>query len=210
MEIIDTIDQLSPEWNALRIGSIGGSSISDVVAQERDSTKKSGKTGVRKKLLYRFVGEILSGQKYQGYASHDMKEGAEYETEARGYYSLITGVEVRQVALIKDGPHKHVSPDGLIADVGMVEIKTAIPSIFVETKDTGSIATDRRRQMQWGLKRSGRQWCDYVMYCPYLKGDYDPMIVIRLERDEKEIEFLEAGADEFIKDMISLFLRVNK
>jgi len=200
IEIID-ISQGSPEWNTLRIGSIGGSSISKAVA------KGQGKT--RKQLMYNMVGEILSSEKKQGYMSHEMAEGIKYEPKARAYYSMVYGVVVREIALIKDGAHKHVSPDGLVGGDGMVEIKTAIPSVFVETKDTGKIATDRRRQIQWSLKRAQRQWCDYVMYCPYLKEGVESMIVIRVDRDEKEIEFLEAGADEFIDEMVGLFLRIK-
>lgn len=201
MEIYDSIDQGSPEWNALRVGSIGGSSISKAVAK--------GEGKMRKQLLYDLVGELMSGEKKQGYASHEMQEGMKYEPVARSFYSLVNGVHVKQIALIKDGPHKHVSPDGLIDDNGMVEIKTAIPSVFAEMIDTGKIPTDRRRQMQWSLKRSSRQWCDYVMYCPYLKDDIYPMVTVRIERDEKEIEFLESGADDFIKDLQDLFLRVR-
>jgi len=197
MEIIDTIDQLSPEWMALRIGSIGGSSISKAVAK--------GEGKVRKGLMYALVGELMSGKKKQQKPTDDMKAGIEYEPTARTFYEFNRDVEVRQIAIIKDGPHKHVSPDGLVGTDGGVEIKIAIPSVFVETKVTRKIATDRRKQCQWTLRRANLTWIDYVMYCPYLKDDIFPMFTMRLERDEKEIATLEVGADEFIEEMLEMW-----
>ena len=60
METIN-VEQGSDGWFAARIGSIGGSSIQSAVA------KGEGKT--RKSLMYRLIGEILSGVKYEGYCS---------------------------------------------------------------------------------------------------------------------------------------------
>jgi len=197
MEIFDTFDQMSPEWMALRVGSIGGSSIFKAVAK--------GEGKVREQLMWDLVGELMSGKKKEGYASFEMQEGMKYEPIARSFYEFNRDVEVRQIALIKDGPHKHVSPDGLVGADGAIEIKTAIPSVFAKTKVTGKIATDRRKQMQWTLRRSGRSWIDYVMYCPYLLDEIFPMFVIRLERDEKEIATLEVGADEFIGEMLEIW-----
>lgn len=198
MEIIDTINQLSPEWMALRIGSIGGSSISKAVAK--------GEGKVRKQLMWDLVGELISGKKKENKkVTYEMQEGIIWEPKARSLYELVNGAEVRQIALIKDGPHKHVSPDGLVGKDGGVEIKIAIPSVFAETKVTRKIATDRRKQCQWFLKRSNRKWVDYVMYCPYLLDDIFPMFTMRLERDEKEIATLEVGADEFIEEMLDVW-----
>ena len=202
MEIYRDIIQGSPEWNALRIGSIGGSSISKAVAGGQ------GKTRIQ--LMYDLVGEILSGQKKEGYVSQDMLAGIENEAKARDLYSSIYDVEIEQIGLIKYSEFKHYSPDGLISPVGMAEIKYAIPSVFVETKATGKIATDRRRQMQYGMGVCNREWCDYIMYCPAVEKTVDPLFVIHVQRDEKEIEWLNAECDKFINDMKSLLLTIMK
>jgi len=62
--------------------------------------------------------------------------------------------------------------------------------------------------MQYGLGISEREWCDYVMYCPFIKDIY-PLIVVRVERDEKEIKELNEGVDKFIKDMFYLLSEVK-
>ena len=92
MEIIEC-DQLSEEWYSARIGSIGGSSISAVVAK--------GEGKMRKSLLYRLIGEILSGVKYEGYSNADMQRGIEQEPDARNMYEFITSNEVKQIGLVK-------------------------------------------------------------------------------------------------------------
>jgi len=86
-------DQLSDEWFKARIGSIGGSSIASVVA--------GGQGKMRKTLMYRLAGEILSGQKYEGYTNPHMERGIEQEAEARAMYEFMTGKEVKNVGLVK-------------------------------------------------------------------------------------------------------------
>jgi len=93
MIIIDDIEQGSEEWFAARIGSIGGSSIASVVA--------GGQGKTRKQLMYRLIGEMLSGVKYQGYSNADMQRGIEQEPDARNMYEFITGNEVKEVGLVK-------------------------------------------------------------------------------------------------------------
>jgi hypothetical protein len=198
--IYDEFDQQSPEWETLRLGSIGGSRIGTV------ASKGTG----RQTLLYSMAGEIISCKKKETYSNQYMVDGINFEDDARQYYSVIAGNEVRQVALIKDGEHKHVSPDGLVGGTGMIEIKNVIPSTFIAYASTGSIDTGYRRQMQWGLKRSRRQWCDYILYCKDFEGKCDPMIVTRVDRDEKEIRFLEESADLFIGEMKAIVEKIRK
>ena len=202
MEIYTDIDQQSPEWFTLRIGSIGGSSISKAVS--------GGQGKMKTQLLYDLVGEILSGEKKSGYANHEMQEGIKYEPEARRLYEFLNDVEVRQVALVKMSEHKHCSPDGLLDPDGMIEIKTLIPSRFVEFKATGGIETAYRKQMQWGMWICERQWCDYACYSPYVARKVDPLHVIRVERDDKEIKVLDEGANAFIEEMKNLLLQILK
>ncbi len=200
-QIITSFEQGSPEWHQARIGSIGGSSIGKAVAK--------GEGKVRKQLLYDMTGEILSGEKKDGFHNIHTENGLKYEDEARSLYAFRNDVEVEQIAMFRDGLHKHASPDGIVGTDGMIEIKTVIPSVYVESKLTGKIPTAYRKQILWGLKRSGRSFCDYIVYCPYVK-DIDPLLVIRLTRDEKEIAELEAGADEFISEMLAMVDRMRQ
>lgn len=201
LEIIDHIQQGSDEWFREKIGSIGGSSIGKIAA------KGEGKQ--RKQMLFDMAGEIISGAKKVTFSNGHMENGTAFEEECRDYYCLQNDCEIKQVALIRDQPHKHYSPDGLKGEDGLIEIKCVIPSVFIEYKLTGTIPTGYRRQMQWGLKRTGRSFCDYTVYCRDFVGKCDPMIVKRVERDEKEIRILEDEADIFIEDLMELVEKIR-
>ena len=202
MEIIRDIHQGTPEWDILRVGSLGGSSISKATAVSKEAKQRT-------QLLYDMAGEIISGKKKEHFTNQNMLNGTEFENEARLYYSLVTGNEVETIAMIKDGPHKHVSPDGLCDSDGIIEIKNVIPSTFVAFIDKPSIPTAYRKQMQWGMARSRRTWCDYVLYCKDFVGQSNPMIITKVARDEKEIRELEDGADKFINELLALVERVR-
>ena len=198
MEIIN-IDQRSDEWFKLRLGSIGGSSIAEVTAGG------TGKT--RKTLLYRMAGEILSGQKYNGYQNADMLRGVEQEAEARSLYELVTGATVQQVGLCREAEHTHCSPDGLVGDDGMIEIKCTIPSVHVETIVENVVPAAYRKQIAWSLGITGRAWCDFVSYSPTVVDKQ--ILIIRSGSDEKLIKELRASAEKFISEMLEIVKKVR-
>lgn len=200
MEIIKDFQQNTDEWFQARIGSIGGSSIQSVCA------KGSGKS--RSTLMYRMVGEILSGQKYEGYYNKDMERGLELEPAARNAYEVVTGNEVEQVAMIRATQHKHESPDGLVYKKGKIEIKCVIPSVHVETIHKNVTPSTYRKQIQWGLDISEREWCDFISYCPVIKQK--PIWIHKVFRDEKLIKTMHEEADIFIDEMLELVEKIKE
>jgi hypothetical protein len=205
MEIIRDIEQGSEDWHKLRLGSLGGSSISKATAQSKEMKQRT-------QLLYDMAGEIISGKvKENGFKSKPMEDGNTFENEARLYYSMMEGIEVEQVTMIKDHPHKHYSPDGLmLSKGGLLEIKNVIPSVFVGFIDKPSIPTAHRKQCFWGMARTGLDWCDYAIYCRDFVDVCDPMIITRIHRDEKEIRELEIGAESFLAELLELVELVKR
>lgn len=202
MEIYRDMEQGDPEWMKLRIASIGGASIAQAVA------KGEGKT--RKTLMCNFIQEIINEEKTQGFVSWDMQEGIKWEPHGRFKYEERMGVDVEQIALVKHSEHKHFSPDGFVGANGLIEIKRNILSVFLESIESKKIPTQYRKQMQWGMFICEREFCDYVVYCPYIERKADPLMVIKVERDEAEIKELDKSADDFINDLQTLLLRVLK
>jgi len=192
-------EQGTDEWFEARIGSIGGSSIAAVVAK--------GQGKMRKNLLYRLAGEILSGEKYESYSNAHMERGIEQEAEARDMYEFITGNEVKQVGLVKESGHKHFSPDGLVADDGVLEIKCVIPSVHVETIISDKVPAAYRKQCQWGMFVCESDWCDFVSYSPSVIDR--PIWIKRVYRDEKLIEELNGGADKFIEELSAIVDKIK-
>ncbi len=197
--------QMTDEWFAARIGSVGGSSIASVVAK--------GEGKMRKNLLYRLVGEILSDVKYEGHSNADMLRGIEQEPDARNMYEFVTGNKVKQDGLIKpkivlmEDENKHYSPDGLVYHYGMIEIKSVIPSVHVETILSDKVPAAYRKQVQWGLHICERKWCDFVSYSPLITDR--PIWIKRVHRDEKLIKELDGGADKFIEEMLLLVEKIK-
>ena len=197
MEILD-LEQGSDAWFEARLGSIGGSSISSVVA--------GGKGKMRKNLMYRLAGEILSGVKYESYKNEHMERGIEQEAEARALYEMMTDTEVTEVGLVKRSAHKHYSPDALFKG-GILEIKSTIPSVHVETIIHNEIPAEYRRQCQWGLFICEEDVVDFVSYSPLIADK--PILIVRRGRDEKLIKDLNEGADKFITEMLEIVEKIR-
>jgi len=198
MQIIKDFEQGSEDWFRLRNASIGGSSITYIL----------GKGKGRKDLLYKLAAETLTGKKEDSYSNANMQRGIEYEPAARDYYSIVTGHEVEQVALIKsDIPGIHVSPDGLVGDDGAIEIKTRLPHVFVAKKDTGNIEIGYIRQCQYTLWVAERKWVDFCDYCPEMD---DCMLITHLYRDEAMIKEMRVETTLFLKELADLVSRMKK
>jgi len=200
LKIIDVI-QRSEQWHDLRLGSIGGSAINAVLAQG------SGKT--RKKLLYQLAAEILTRHKTDNFVSAEMQRGIDYESEARTAYEILTGHKVDVVGMIvpDDAVGIHASPDGLVGDNGVIEIKVLLPHVFVEQVDTGAIKTAYKRQIQHILWVSERSWCDYVAYCPEMP---DPLYIQRVERSKSAISTIVEKCGAFRKELNDLVAKMEK
>lgn len=204
IEIIKDIEQGSEEWFLLRKGSIGGSAISKATA--------GGAGKVRKKLMYELAGEVLTGVPAPGATFQHAERGTENEPEARELYAFATGLVIEEVALIRntDVPHQHYSPDGLLDKSGMIEIKTRIPSVWIEAKEKGFFPLETKKQIQWGLYVSDRQYCHYIQFCPeMINAKIDPIIVESVPRDEKMIAELKAGAEEFLREMLLIVKKIR-
>jgi len=200
-EIIRDIEQNSPEWFELRLGSVGGSSITSVLAK--------GKGKSRQTLLYKLAGEILTGQQSNEYHAKQFDRGHEWEPVARSWYEFTYDVEVEQVALIRSpGVRRHHSPDGLVGEDGGIEVKTREPHIYIELLETGKIPIADIRQCQNFLDVSGREWIDYIAYCvPEMPSC--PAWVKRIKPDPDMFEEMHKELLSFLKDLNELVGRMQ-
>ena len=200
MEIITDCKQGDPEWFKHRLGSIGGSSISSVVA--------GGKGKMRNNLMYRLAGEILSGVNYEGYSNAHMDRGFEQEDDSLNVYSAVTGNEIYKPALVKATSHTHYSPDSLCDPDGVVECKAAIPSIHIERIINDKIEGNYYKQIQWGLYICERKWCDFVSYSPTVS--VKPIWIKRYFWHPETIKELSEGADKFLREMATIIRRIKE
>jgi len=218
-KIIRDIAQYSDLYWEHRLGSIGGSDISSVLAKGKGTEGSK----MREKLLRRLVQEIVTGKREETYYSKDMKMGHEFEPVAQRLYEWRYEVDVELVAMIKSGmPRVHVSPDGLIAPDGSNEIKCMRFWTYLDFLKTKKINPYHIYQCQHiFVVEPDIKWCDYVLYCPELddtrndvtiKEEYkgiDPMWVKRLERDEEMIKLIETELVRFLAELTELLKRIG-
>ena len=109
---------------------------------------------------------------------------------------------VKQVGLIKHPSiaGSHASPDGLIEDDGLLEIKCPTHATHLESLLGAPIPQKYIYQMQWQLCCSGRQWCDFASYHPAFP-DAMRLHITRIQRNDALIADLEAQVREFLSEL---------
>lgn len=193
MEIV----QGSPEWLAARAGSLGASQVADAIART-----KTGYGASRANIRARLVAERLTGQPMDSFTNDAMRWGNEQEDNARTAYSFIHGHAVQEIGLALHPTIKgtHASPDGLIGDDGLVEIKCPNTATHIETLKSQTIPARYITQMDWQMACLGRQWCDFASFDPRLPEEMQ-LFVKRHHRDDTRIAELEALVVEFLAEV---------
>lgn len=182
------MEQGTAEWRLERVGMITASRIKDVMA-----TIKSGEAASRRDYRMQLAVERISGLPTEGFVSADMRWGTEQEPLARLAYSLHTGFDVEEVGFVKHPAIRNsgCSPDGLIGDDGMVEIKNGKTATHVEWAVAGIVPPEHVPQMQWQMACTGRTWTDFVSFDSRMP-DGMQLFVRRLYRDDDHIRKIAA------------------
>ncbi len=179
MQVIRDLEQGSTEWHALRSGIVTMSEISSLLV---DGKGVEGFGAGAITYMNILIGERITGEPadaFQGNASTE--RGHELEPKARALYLTQTGLECDQVAIILNHGCGY-SPDSLVGADGLNEIKTKLAKFQVEIILSDEVPKEHIAQCQGGLWLSGREWIDFISYCPGM-----PLFIKRMERDEKLI-----------------------
>lgn len=200
--IVLDIEQGSPEWLQARLGLVSASRFKDVLTEPRSKAdKESGKLSeTAYSYLCELVAEVITGEQAEvkGYA---LDWGNKYENEARELYDM-THADVSEVGIILHDSRKFgASPDGLIGDDGMIEIKCPYNSTnHVKTVVSGEVPKEHWPQIQGNLLVNGREWCDFISFDPRINGK-GRLFVKRVYRDDVYIKALETKLTNFIKQL---------
>lgn len=191
------IIQGSDEWHKIRLGKVTASRVADVVAKT-----KTGYSASRANYMAQLIAERLTGVVADSYTNDAMRWGTETEPEARSAYEFYSGNRVVEVGFIHHPTIEMsgASPDGLVADGGLVEIKAPNTATHIETLLGKAIPGKYETQMQWQMSCTGRQWCDFVSYDPRMPEDMR-FFCRRLTRDDKRIAELEREVLEFLAEV---------
>ncbi len=199
MLVISDIEQGSDEWHEIRLGCITASRFKDVIAGGQGKTRLA--------YMRELCAEIITGQRQESYSNEYMQWGTETEPQARDYYTLLTGNDVEQVCFCKVSHSGIVgvgcSPDGLIGDDGLIEIKCPKTTTQIETFLSERMPTIHKPQVQGQLMVTGRKWCDFVSFDPRINGK-SSFFKERIYRDEKYIDELQSKINQFKKEAYKL------
>jgi putative phage-type endonuclease len=181
------VEQGSQEWLAARAGMITASHLVDVLA-----TVKSGEAASVKKYRARIVQERATGAPMdEGFTSKAMMHGTETEPIARDEYELVTGNEVEQTGfwIAETMPYFGASPDGLVGDDGLVEIKCPETHTHLETWRTKKIPHPYKLQILGNLIATDRQWAVFVSFDNRVRWQKLWLYQQRITREELMKEF---------------------
>lgn len=199
MQIFE-LDQGSPEWFAARAGIPTASEFATVMAKGKTAGAESI---TRRKYLLRLAGEVLTGEVEETYQNAAMDRGKALEAEARDLYAFMHDAEPQLVGFIRNGD-KGCSPDSLIGSDGMLEIKTALPSILLDKLLRDAFPPEHKAQTQGNLWVSERDWIDLAIYWPKL-----PLFTVRAYRDEAYIKTLESAVAIFNEELAETVERIR-
>lgn len=191
--------QRSPEWYAARAGIPTASEFATILAKAKDG----GDSKTRKSYMLKLAGEIITGEPAEGFDNAHMERGRLMEDEARETYSFLTDEEPTRVGFIRNDT-AGCSPDSLIGDVGMVEIKTALPHILIGYILKNTFPPEHKAQCQGALWVAEREWIDIAVYWPKL-----PLFNKRAVRDEPYIAALATAVDQFHEELAEAVERVR-
>ena len=191
------IEQGTDEWFAARIGKVTASRVADVIAKT-----KTGYSSSRDNYMAQLICERLTNQKADGFTNAAMQHGTETEPLARAAYEALHDVLVDEVGFV---PHPKIlmagaSPDGLVGDNGLLEIKCPNTATHIETLLSQTVPGKYNTQMQFQMACTDREWCDFVSFDNRLPEELQ-LFVRRVPRDNVFIRLIEGEIVQFIAEL---------
>ena len=186
------MEQRSDEWFAARLGKVTASKVSDVMS------KGAG----RETYMIQLIAEFLTNSRGASFTNTAMEWGTTTEPYARQAYEALNSAWVEEIGFV---PHPTIeragaSPDGLVGDDGLIEIKCPNTATHLDTLIDKTVPKKYINQMQFQMACTGRKWCDFVSFDNRLPEDLQ-IFVLRVERDDKHIADMEAAINKFLAEM---------
>ena len=196
--------QGTPEWLSERAGKVTASMVSAVLAKPETAGYRDYQA--------QLVAEILTG-KPQGsdYTNAHMAFGTEMEPLARSAYEAETGFSVDEVGFCQHPTIERAgaSPDGLVGDSGLVEIKCPKVATHLAYLIAGVVPTGYKNQMMWQMACTNKDWCDFASFRPDLP-EHLQLFIIRYKRDPARILELETAVIAFLDSVDKMINQLKK
>ena len=200
------MDQRSEEWFKARLGKVTASRVADVIAKT-----KTGYSASRENYMAQLVVERMTNTQAESFTNAAMQWGTDQEPFARAAYEVQQNVLVDETGLV-DHPTIEMagaSPDGLVGEDGLVEIKCPNTATHIDTLLTQTVPGKYITQMQFQMACTGRQWCDFVSFDPRMPAKAQ-LFVKRVQRDEAFIKEMEQEITKFLAEVTAKVEQLNK
>jgi putative phage-type endonuclease len=200
------IEQGSEAWFAQRLGKVTASRVADVIAKT-----KTGYSTSRDNYMAQLVCERMTGTVAESFTNSAMEWGTTQEPYARAAYEAHADVLVDEVAMITHPTIEQAgaSPDGLVGDDGMLEIKCPNTATHIDTLLSQTVPSKYITQMQWQMACTERSWCDFVSFDPRM-SDGLQLFVKRVPRDDAYIQMLEEEVKKFLTELDGKIMKLNE
>lgn len=177
---IHNFDQGTPEWFEIRKGKITASH-----AQAIGNNGKGLDTYINQ-----VMAEYFSSAEREQFGNEHTERGNELEPTARSIYEMDNNLEVEQIGFCELDEFIGCSPDGLIKEDGMIEIKSPDDKTYFNILMEEKIDSAYEWQCQMNMLILDRKWCDLIYYNPNFERS---MKVFRLLADKEKFDQLEKG-----------------
>lgn len=198
------MQQGSLDWFRARMGIPTASEFQAIMTKGRGGADSK----TRRTYMLKLAGEILTGEPADTFQSEHMLRGQALEDEARDWYALRTDAELERIGFVRaelEHGAAGASPDSLVNDDGLLEVKTKLPHLHIAGLLEGALPDEHKAQIQGQLWLTGRAWCDYLSYWPRLRP-----LVIRVPRDEAYIAELATQVSVFLAELRDVVARVRE
>ena len=193
------IEQGTEAWLQLRLGKVTASRVADIMAKT-----KTGVSASRGNYLIELALQRVTGNIEPMYTNDAMAWGTATEPQARVAYEVKTGNFVDQIAFVEHPTIEWFgcSPDGLVGNDGLIEIKCPNSATHWATIKDGKPPNKYVVQMQTQMACTNRQWCDFVSFDPRMP-ERSQLFICRVERDQTMIDEIEAEIKKFLSEVES-------
>lgn len=190
LTILADLEQGTEQWHDQRRGLVTASVLGQLIT----ATGKVANNETSRSQTALLVAERITGYTEPTHMSDDMWRGIEDEPRARDLYSARYAPVTQVGFMIRDvGGHRlGFSPDGLVGDDGLIEVKSRRQKIHLRTILADEVPAENMAQIQGGLFVSGREWCDYISWCGGM-----PMWVKRVHPDPDWFDVIKAAVTQF-------------
>lgn len=182
--IFHDVPQNSEAWEALRLGKATASNFAKIMANDGKAFGDPAKRYALQIALERHTGRKAE----HSFKNDEMERGHEQEPVARMLYEETQFSTIENGGFFDWGSYGD-SPDGLVNDDGVVEIKSVIAPTHYATIQRGTFDPAYGWQLVGHLECTERKWVDFASYCSDFP-DSRQLVVYRLHRDECEEKIL--------------------